>query len=254
MRLFTTALLSAFVLAACSRADSYSYKEPISQAGPFSATGTLTVHNVNGEVEVLTWDRNEIKIEGEKSARSEEELGLIQLTIDRSTDRAAIEVKLPRRKSGWFGSGEIRANVRFVITVPATAHLEDIHTVNGGVKITGARGGTVASTVNGGVRAYDVTGSVSLSTVNGGVEARLAALSSGAVVRAKSVNGGITLSLPSNTGAKLEASAVNGGIDCDFPITVSGKLVGRHLQGTIGDGSSEISATTVNGGVKIRKS
>ncbi len=255
MRTLITALLSATLAAACARADSYSFKEPISQSGSFSPTGTVAVHNVNGEIEVRTWDKNEIKIEGEKSARSEEELQLIQLTIDRTPDRAYIEVKLPRRKSGWFGGGEIRANVRFLITVPASAHLEDIHTVNGGVRITGARGGAVASSVNGGVRAYDVTGSVSLTTVNGGVDARVIAVASGATIKARSVNGGVTLSLPADTSGTLDASTVNGGVDCDFPVTVSGKLNGRHVRGTIGgSGASEISASTVNGGVHIRKS
>lgn len=246
-------LLSLAFLAATAHADAYSHKEAFEQTNPFAANGTLTLQNVNGDVEVVTWDRNEIRIEGEKSARTEEELQLIDMTISTAPDRARVVVKLPKRQSGWFGGGSIRAGVRFKITMPATAHAE-VNTVNGSVRIEGIRGSVDAESVNGAVRAFDVAGPVSISTVNGGVEAKLAALTTGTKLHAKSVNGGVRLRLPAATAATVDASTVNGGIDCDFPLEVTGKISGRRLRGTIGAGSGEIKASTVNGGIHIQKS
>ncbi len=243
----------ALVTTVWARAESYSYKEPFDKSAAFGATGIVVLENVNGDVEVQAWDKNEIRISGEKSAKTEEELKAIQMTIDLSADRAVVKVKLPKRESGWFGHGDIRANVHFTLRVPAGARLDGISTVNGGVDLTGLRGGVRAHSVNGHVKATDITGSAKLSTVNGRVEARIVTLPTRSEVEASSTNGAVTLALPADVSATLRASTVNGGIDCEFPLEVSGHFVGRNVHGTIGGGGSSVKASTVNGAVKIRK-
>ena len=234
------------------RADDYAFKEPFDKSGAFNATGAVVVDNVNGNVEVRAWDKNEIRISGEKSAKTEEELKAIDLTIDQSPDRAVVKVKLPKRGGMFFGDS-IRANVRITISVPATAKLEKIATVNGGVDIAGMSGGVQAESVNGHLKVTDLTGSVKLSTVNGGIDARFASLPAGSKVDTDTTNGGITLALPANAAASVDATTVNGGMHCDFPLEVSGKFIGRSIHGTIGGGGASVKASTVNGGVKIRK-
>src|SRR5436305_1994744 len=105
------AALGAFVISVSLPAEGYSVKEPFSQKASFSPTGKITLENINGEVDVHTWDRNEILIEGEKSAKTDEELKLIDLTIDLKESNAAIKVRLPKRE-GFF-SNNIRASVSF---------------------------------------------------------------------------------------------------------------------------------------------
>ena len=63
-----------------ARAD-YSFTEPFSKSNPFHANGEISLENINGNVEIRTWGKNEILIEGEKSAKTDEELKLIDLTI-----------------------------------------------------------------------------------------------------------------------------------------------------------------------------
>ena len=112
-----------------ARAD-YSFTEPFSKSNPFHAKGEISLENINGNVEIRTWDKNEILIEGEKSAKTDEELKLIDLTMDVSESAAAIKVKLPKRPGGMFsGNGNIRAAVKFTLTVPADAVLKNISTV-----------------------------------------------------------------------------------------------------------------------------
>lgn len=242
----------AFLAAACAHADSYSFKEPFTKSSPFNAQGTLTVENVNGSVTVRTWDKNEILIEGEKSAKTEEELQRIDLTMAVSESRAQLKVRLPKRTDGWFGGNSIRASVRFTITVPATATLENVETVNSSVTIAGVHGAVHAETVNGGIHATDLGGDARLETVNGSIRADFATLAQGQRVSFETVNGQIAARLPKDAGFELHSSVVNGHIDCDFPIQLS-KGHRRTLNGTIGNGGASVEAETVNGSISIEQ-
>lgn len=243
--------LAALVGSPLLHADDYSSKEPFSRTATFSPTGKITVENVNGDIDIQTWDRNEILIEGEKSAKTDEELKLIDLTIDLKESNAAIKVRLPKR-SGLF-SNNIRASVSFKITVPATVALEKIAVVNSSVRIKGVRGSVNAESVNGRVSAHNLAGNVKLETVNGEIVAEVSSVIAGQRLSFQTVNGAITVNLPADTGADTHASVVNGSIDCDFPLTVQGRIVGKKLSGKIGDGRATLSAESVNGSIRFKK-
>ncbi|MEO7411833.1 MAG: DUF4097 family beta strand repeat-containing protein [Opitutaceae bacterium] len=249
-----TALALPFFTAALAGADSFEFKDAFSRTGAFNPNGEITLENVNGSVEIRTWDKNEILIEGEKSAKTEEELNLIDMKIDVSTSRAGIKVRLPKRSSGFFsGGGNIRAAVSFRLTVPANAVLAKISTVNSSVSIEGARGVVNASSVNGSVRATGLAGPVSLETVNGGINARFDAVAAQQKLSFNTVNGKIVVSLPKDAGVQLHSSVVNGKVNCEFPIELGGKKSGKNLSGKIGDGRASLEAETVNGSISIEK-
>ena len=243
--------MAAFVGSTLLRAEDYSSKEPFSQTATFSPTGKITVENVNGDIDIQTWDRNEILIEGEKSAKTDEELKLIDLTIDLKESNTAIKVRLPKR-SGLF-SNNIRASVSFKITVPATVSLDKIAVVNSSVRIKDVRGSVNAESVNGRVSAHNLAGNVKLETVNGEIVAEVSSVAAGQKLSFQTVNGSIAVKLPADTGADTQASVVNGIIDCDFPLTVQGRIVGKKLSGKIGDGRATLSAESVNGSIRFNK-
>ncbi len=230
--------------------DDYTFKEPFTETHPFAANGEISLENVNGSVEVRTWDKNEVKIEGEKSARTEEELKRIELTIDAAPAELEIKAKLPRRSDSWFGGDSIRAAVKFVLTVPATAQIRKIGTVNSTVTITGVRGAVNASTVNGGITARGLGADTQLNTVNGSIRAEFATLSREQEISLHTVNGSASLSLPKGAAFDLSAHTVNGSVSCDFPIRLEGKSR-RSLSGTVGDGGASLKAATVNGSIHI---
>ena len=252
LRLFV-ALVTSLVAVVVARADDYSFKEPFKKTGAFSATGSITLENVNGNVEIQTWDKNEILIEGEKSARTEEELKAVELTMDVSDRRAAIKVRLPKRSGSWFFGGTIRASVRFTLTVPVTANLDQIETVNAKVSLDGVRGNAHVETVNGGIQAADLGGSARLETVNGQINATFASVSAGQEFSFETVNGSVTVALPENAGVALRTSVVNGHVDCDFPLTLTKSSGRRNLSGTIGDGRASLKAEAVNGSIHIEQ-
>lgn len=251
-------ILALFVLtlaaAGSARADDHRYKEPFSESGPFSSTGKITLENVNGEIDITTWDKNEIRIEGEKSAKTEEELKLIELTIDRSNSRTDIKVTLPKRRSGMFNNNSIRGGVRFKLTVPTGATLERIRTVNSSITIDGVRGGTDAESVNGRIRARDLAGNTHLKSVNGGLNARFAVVAADQELSFDTVNGSVEVVLPSDAGVQLRSSVVNGHIDCEFPLEIQGGKGRKRLSGKVGDGRASLEAKSVNGSIRIKRS
>lgn len=231
----------------------YGCRETVKATHPITADGTIGLWNVNGDVIVHTWDRNEVSIVAEKSARTDEELRLIQLTIDPKPDKLSVSVKLPKRPGALFGGSEIRAHVTLTITVPVTARLEEVQTVNGDVKIERVQGLVHASSVNGGVKGYDLAGEVIASSTNGSVDVGVASVRAGQKIRATTVNGSVTLRLPADVGASVSASVVNGHVDCEFPLQMSGRIGGHSVNGSIGDGGAEVKASSVNGNVRILK-
>ena len=69
----------------------------------------------------------------------------------------------------------------------------------------------------------------------------------------KTVNGGITLTLPSVFDAELRAEVLNGNIRSEFPVTVTGQVSPRRLSGRIGGGGHDLTLSTVNGSITLLK-
>jgi DUF4097 and DUF4098 domain-containing protein YvlB len=251
LRFLALAVIS-FCATASTRADDYSFKEPFSRSASFDAHGVVSLHNVNGNISIETWDKNEISIEGEKSARTEEELKAIELTIDLSDTRADIKVHLPKHTGGWFGNN-IRAAVSFKLKVPATVALDEIKVVNSSVYIVGLRGSVAAKSVNGPVRADNLGGDVRLGTVNGQVRASFATIHADQKLSFRTVNGSVRVALPADAGFELASSVVNGHVDCDFPLQVKARVGGKRVNGTVGDGRASLHASSVNGSIHIEQ-
>jgi hypothetical protein len=124
-------------------------------------------------------------------------------------------------------------------------------TVNGEVSGESLHGDAEARTVNGSVR-LTTTGLAVASTVNGSVSATMGRADWPNGATFKTVNGGITLILPSAFSAQVHAEMLNGTLTSDFPISVtSSTLNPRRLHGTIEGGSRELNLSTVNGSIRL---
>ncbi len=248
-------LVAAFALVATAgflRAE-YHFKESIAETHAFDPRGEITLSNTNGAVVIRTWDRAEVKIEGEKRAKTDEELKLIGLHIETHAAELSVKTHLPKRRTGWFGGDTIRAEVRLTLTVPATVRLKLIEAVNGSVNIEGVRGAVTVRSVNGGVTAKGLEADTSLETVNGSIRAEFAALGRDQKISTRTVNGSSTVSLPRDASFALRANSVNGSVSCDFPIRLEGRTRRSSLSGTIGDGASSLKTETVNGSIRINQ-
>lgn len=243
----STLLFSAALLA-IAPATRASVTENFKQTYPLDATGTIHLDNVNGDIDIVAWDKAEVSLEAEKKGKTEEDLAKVTLEIDSSPAKLSIKTKYA--KSGWFGN--VNASVRYKLMVPAGAHLDKINSVNSDIKVTGVRGPVNLDTVNGSINATGLAGDARLDSVNGGLNAEFAALDDVHRVKLDSVNGRASVTLPKGASAHIDADSVNGSVNIEQQVRL-GKVRRHSLTGEIGTGGPEISLDTVNGGISIRE-
>lgn len=238
-------LLAALALVATAHAT---VTEKFSQTYPLNADGVVSLDSINGRVEIVGWDKNEVSVEAEKIASDDAGLKRIEIVVDASPARVAIKTKHEKK---WFSLSFKRAEVRYTLRVPATASLRKIDVVNADVTVRGVRGYVDLESVNGSIDADGLTAGGRFDTVNGSIRAAFTKLSAGDRIVLDTVNGSCTATLPADAAFTLKADSVNGSISCDFPITI-GKSGRSHLNGAVNGGGAEIVLDSVNGGLSVR--
>ncbi len=247
----TLVLATVLFLALPLAAAGFQFTEDSTFTYPLAADGRISLDNVNGDVTIEAWDRDEVSIEAIKKGRSQEALDAARIEIEAEEDRIHIETRYSDR--GRDRGRRDAASVDYTIRVPRTATLDDVELVNGSLTLDGVAGDVEASLVNGEVKARGLTGNAEISTVNGELEIALAELDAGRLVDLSSVNGSVRLDVPGHAGADVEATTVHGGIRNDFGLEVDRSgMVGRSLEGTFGDGGARIRLSNVNGSIEIR--
>lgn len=244
----TLCALLTFALTAHA-SDRGSLTEEFHQTYAITTDGRVELDNINGDVHISTWDRNEVKVDAIKYADSKEKLDEAKIDISNGKDYISIRTKYPDR-NGW-GRHDNPAWVEYTLTVPRTVALDEIKLINGSLDMTGMTGEVRASCINGRLEARDLSGRTKLSTINGRLDARFNQLPKD--IDLNSVNGGLELTIPSDSNAEVEASTVSGGINNDFGLHVNRhQMVGQSLRGELGNGSSHIKLSNVNGRIEIR--
>ena len=230
--------------------------EEFHQSYPLSLTGRVNISNINGDVHINAWDRNEVKIDAVKRAYRRERLSEATIEVTNTADSVGIKTRYPDRNLTFDSRTPENnpASIEYTLTVPRGARIDGVELVNGSLDIEGVQGDVKASLVNGKVKANDLSGEVNLNTVNGAIEVNAAGLSASRGVNLNSVNGAIILSVPSGASAHVKASVVNGQINNDFGLAVEeGQYVGRSLTGQIGSGGPRIRLNNVNGSINIKR-
>ncbi|MGC1451405.1 MAG: DUF4097 family beta strand repeat-containing protein [Candidatus Sulfotelmatobacter sp.] len=226
--------------------------EEFHQTYALTADGRVELDNINGDVHISSWDRNEVKVDAVKYADTKERLEEARIEIDSGKEFLSIRTKYPDRDQSWnWGSHNNPASVEYTLTVPRTARLDEIKLINGSLDVTGMSGEVNASCINGRLEAHNLAGRARLSTINGRLNARFDQLA-GPAVELSSVNGSVDLTIPSDSKAEVEASTVSGGINNDFGLHVNHhQFVGHDLRGELGSGGTRIKLENVNGRIEI---
>jgi DUF4097 and DUF4098 domain-containing protein YvlB len=239
-----TALL-ALVITAPAAANA-EVTEQFHRTVPLAADGRVSLDNINGNVEITGWDRNEVQIDAVKTARDQQRLQEARIDVDVSGNSVRIKTHYPDNHTN-----NNPASVAYQLHVPRNARLDEINLVNGSLNVQKVGGEINAKLVNGKLTARDLSGRAELSTVNGSIEANYASLNDVHNVKLSSVNGSINLMLPQSSSAHVEANTVSGGIHTDFPLQVKGGFVGKSLDGDLGSGGPSIELNNVNGSISI---
>ena len=223
--------------------------EKFSQTCPLNAEGSIRLDNINGPVEILAWNKNEVSIEAVKEASDEEAIKHIQIKVASNPSQLVIKTE---HDTTWKFWDRFQASVHYTLHVPAKARLDKIDTVNASISVTGIHGFVDLNTVNGSIHATGLLADAKIESVNGNLSAEYDSVENTRSILLKSVNGRIEIALPKGAGASITTQSVNGSTHVDQAIKLekSGKL---GVAGQIGTGGPDIILKTVNGGIAVKE-
>lgn len=155
---------------------------------------TVEVENVAGEVQVESWDRNQVRVSAVYGEDVEE------VSIEGGNGRVVVEVKLP----DWHGSRRRDIEADIEIMMPRGGSLE-VETVSASIDVSGLAGSLELESVSGGIEVEGNPESADLESVSGSIRFR----GSGSRVSAESVSGSVTLD---GVADRVEASTVSGSV------------------------------------------
>ena len=210
-------------------------------------SGHLNVKALNGGIEVIGEDRQDIALEARVSAHagstSEATSILHEITIDTG---GTVEAHGPKT------SGNRNWSVSYKLHVPHRL-AANLHTLNGSLALTALNGYLRGETTNGSVRFDNLAGDVHLITTNGSIQAKLDGPSwQGAGLATTTTNGAVSVSVPSHYSAHLVASTTNGGTSLNLPVADQSGVHRRSIDTNLGSGGATVSFETTNGGISIR--
>lgn len=248
----------------------------------------LAVDLYGGDIDVKTWSRNAVRIEGSPTGRT---------TVAVAVTAAAVNVRTEGRRGppstvdltltvpAWMAldlSGmytDVKVNgtqapvtaetVQGDIDVNGGDGLVSLQSVQGHVHLTGARGRLEVHSVNEDVRIENAEGEVSAETVNGSVEliaVKATSLEAATVngdvaydgpIRAggryalSSHNGDVTLAVAEGTSATVNVSTFSGEFESAFPVTLQETRKGKRFSFVLGGGSAQVSLESFQGTVSL---
>ena len=229
------------------------YKEDFHLNYALASGGRINLENINGNIEISSWEKESVEINGTKYAASEQ--GLKDLKIDVTSSPSLLQI----RTVPAFGARNTGA--RFSIRVPHRVQLDrivssnggirvddieglanlkssngtiriwrlkgplDARTSNGGIEVNGTTGNAILHTSNGGIRVEMNKGSLEATTSNGGINARLMQPDTDQPVRLESSNGNIDLSM--DAVRDVHANTSNSSITVRLPASASARVRAR---------------------------
>lgn len=229
------------------------YKQDFHYNFKIKPGGRLEVSNLNGGVEIIAWEKDEVEVNGVMYASSESKLREMKIETDSQPESVRLKTVRPE------GMG-CNCGAKYVIRVPKKIWLSNIVSSNGGLKVEDVDGEARLETSNGSVKLYRHTGKVNVRTSNASIDvlslvgdfsgrtsngsirvdglkgafeantsnasinARIEKLPTGRPIKADSSNGSVELNLPDYTDQPIDADTSNSSITLRIPATTNAEL------------------------------
>ncbi|MDW3229762.1 MAG: DUF4097 family beta strand repeat-containing protein, partial [Acidobacteriota bacterium] len=207
------------------------YEEKFEKTEKLTSTGLVTISNVSGDIKVLAWKEDKVKIEALKKSeadtqeKAKENAQKVEIQVDSEPGLVRIETRYPE-SSKFFGRGNsINVSVYYTLWIPAGASIEaksisgdleidrtegsvKAETVSGDVEVAGTKKFLAAKSVSGDLKINEVEGDCNLSSVSGDIYARKIRGS----VEAEVVSGSVKL-LEVSEALRVAAKSVSGSLE-----------------------------------------
>jgi len=229
----------------------------------FREGGEISLKNINGNIDVRSWEREEIeiialiKVKADRKDDAEYILDKVEITIDKTFSEVDIGVYYPgmrdrqNRKSGFwdifFGERDPNVSVSFWLKVPKKSDLDmrstngkiDIYdiegevcsiTTNSSINIQNISGDANARATNGNIVVSDIRGDIKANTTNGKVDVKKVFGN----IDAQSTNGSIYSEIVEvYTLKEMHFKTTNGGITIYIPKDINVDFDARTTHGKI---------------------
>jgi hypothetical protein len=157
----------------------------------------------------------------------------------------------PPRSFGLIRFKNNDVQVNFTVRVPP--HVRFIgRTVKGDIDVAALRSNVEAYTINGSIHVA-TSGYAQARTFNGSIDASLGDANWTKPLQFKTVNGNITVELPSTASAQVRAETFRGDISLGAPTKVENQGGLKTASSTIGNGERELILSTMRGTINVRR-
>jgi hypothetical protein len=197
-----------FSAALAVAADREIYEEKFLKTEPLAANGKVYLSNISGNIQILTWNRNEVKIDAVKRStaaslqKAKDNADMVKIEVGREDGRVNIETKYPE---GRAAGRKLDVSVDYTLTVPAAASVTG-ETVSGDVRAAGMGGLAKLTTVSGNIEAAKMKNDGVFTTISGNIALEEIV----GDVEANDISGSISLAQLSGT---VKAETISGNVD-----------------------------------------
>jgi hypothetical protein len=261
-------LLLVFSLAAAKE----KYEEKFDKTVPLAKDGKVDISNISGDIAVLSWNQDQVKIEALKISdassleKAKENAAKVTIEVVPEGSLLRIETKYPKSDKFWGGES-VNVSVDYKLWIPEKAGLKAnnisgeitaealggaaaLKAVSGDIRLTKAAGGADCNSVSGDVTVADVTGSAFLKSVSGDVKATSVKGS----VEAESVSGDIELTEISEA-STVRVKALSGEVLYRGGLSKQGNYSFKSHSGSVAlhipaDSAFDLEAETFSGGIE----
>jgi hypothetical protein len=202
----------------------------------------------NGGISVQSWDGPGVWARWQTRATAETTAAawtlIPQIRVDISDGQVQATGPAHLRGRSW--------SVTYEIFVPAQADLS-LETLNGAIDLSGVQGKLRFTTVNGAIGLRQIGGDVTGATVNGALTVVLSGDGwEGAGLSVQTVNGAVSLAVPSIYAAHIQMGNRIGQVETNLPVTITKVGLLGHRIDNGGDGAP-VRLSTVNGALALKE-
>ena len=219
----------AFVFLSAEAMAGDRHEEKFEKTEALAKDGKVFLSNVSGDIEVRTWDKDEVKIdalkvsEASSLSQAKENCGLVTIEVTKEAGLLRIETKYPQQKTFWGGKS-INVSVDYKLWIPAKASAE-VKSVSGDVELEAIGGAVKVGVVSGSVTLMKAAAGADLHTVSG--DLTLEDIAGNAYLKTVSGDIGVT-----RIKGSIEAETVSGEIEMR-EVTEAGSISAKSLSGNV---------------------
>jgi DUF4097 and DUF4098 domain-containing protein YvlB len=207
----------------------------------------LSIEVTIGAVRIDGWDRTDAEIIVERRAPATAQLTRLPLLIDDTPDRVSVRAVQTNNTT----DPAFRADV--TVRVPRGAVIDRVQVLEGRITLEGLSGRVTADIRRGPIDGRSLSGTLRLEAGIGSVTLTDTRLSENGLLRLRTFNGDVRLSLAQRPAdARIMALALNGHVKSDIPLNTRNTWGPRWSETTLGKGEPVISLDVVTGTVEIK--